>query len=149
VRLPDILKHQKKCPLKTIVAYDNFHEETFEGVLEIINNQVDPNTGMINLRSVFENSCRDLWPGQFVRTRLILRVEKDVLAIPFTCVQLTTAGPVAFVVKDDGTVEKRNLELGERQDDTILVKNGLQAGERVVMEGQLNLSDGVSVRIHQ
>ncbi len=53
--------------LKVIAAYDKFEEETFTGNLFMLDNRVDPKTGMIKLRAAFENRDRALWPGQFVR----------------------------------------------------------------------------------
>jgi multidrug efflux system membrane fusion protein len=147
IRLPDIQKYQRLGHLKTLAAYEDFNGETFDGSLEIVNNQVDPNTGMIKLRSIFENGKKDLWPGQFVRVRLILYTQKDALIIPFTAVQMTMSGPVAFVVNDHMTVERRPLSLGPRQDEKVIVLDGLRAGESVVLEGQLNLTPGAHIYV--
>ena len=147
IRLPEIQKYRRLAPLKTLVAYEHFKEEVFEGTLEIVNNQVDPNTGMIQLRAVFANDCRELWPGQFVRTRLILCTQPSAIVIPYTCVQMTLSGPVAFVIQENMTVERRPLKLGQRQDDQIIVLEGLRAEETIVMEGQINLSPGVKVYV--
>jgi multidrug efflux system membrane fusion protein len=65
--------------------------------------------------------------------------------IPYTAVQQTIHGPVAFVVKNDRSVERRPLRLGNRQDLSVIVLEGLQIGETIVLEGQLNLSDGAQV----
>jgi multidrug efflux system membrane fusion protein len=147
VQLPDIQKYQRKGCLKTLAAYENFHDEMFEGRLEIVNNEVDPGTGMIKLRAVFENEQRELWPGQFVRIRLVLYTQKDALRIPFTAIQMTASGPVAFVAKSNMTVERRQLKLGQRQGEKAIVLEGLKAGETVVLEGQLNLTPGAHIYI--
>lgn len=145
IRLPEIQKYRRLSTLKTLVAYEDFKGEVFEGTLEIVNNEVDPHTGMIQLRSIFENQCRELWPGQFVRTRVILYTEKNAIVIPFTCVQMTLSGPIVFVVRDDMTVEPRLVKLGQREDESVIVLEGLKDKETIVMEGQLNLSAGVRV----
>jgi len=145
IHLPDIQKYNKQGCLLTKVAYENFRGETFDGTLAIVNNEVDADTGMIKLRALFHNEAKDLWPGQFVRTRLILTTQKDALVIPFTAVQMTTSGPVAFVVKEQMTVERRSLVLGPRQDEEVLVLEGLKPGETIVLEGQLNLTPGAQV----
>jgi len=147
VKLPQIQKYRRENTLRVLAAYEDFSGEVFEGKLDILDNQVDPKTGMILLRAVFENTKRELWPGQFVRTRLVLCVKEDAVVIPNTVVQQTISGPVAFVVKEDMTVERRALKLGARQDLSIIVLEGLSAGEKVVSEGQINLSDGVRVYI--
>lgn len=145
-QLPQIQKHSRGDPLKVLAAYENFQGEIFEGTLFMLNNAVDPNTGMITLRALFENGKRELWPGQFIRTRLILATEPHAIVIPYTAVQLTQTGPVVFVVKDDSRVEQRPVKLGQREDDTVMVLEGLKAAEKIVTEGQLNLYSGAKVR---
>ncbi len=147
IQLPDIQKYNRMAPLKTLVAYENFQGETFQGALDIVNNQVDPNTGMIKLRALFENGKRELWPGQFVRVRLILYTQQDALLLPFTAIQMTASGPVAFVATPQMTVERRPVTLGQRQDDLVIVLTGVKAGESVVLEGQLNLTPGSHIYI--
>ena len=147
IKLPEIQKYRRQNTLQVVAAYEDFSDEIFEGKLDIVNNQVDPSTGMIQLRAIFENGKRELWPGQFIRTRMILYVKEDALLIPNTVVQQTISGPVAFVVKEDMTVERRPLKLGSRQDTSIIVLEGLKAGEKVVLEGQINLSEGARVYI--
>ncbi len=147
VKLPEIQKYRRQNTLKTLAAYENFTDEIFEGKLDILNNQVDPKTGMIQLRAIFENKERELWPGQFIRTRLVLYTKEDALIIPYTAVQQTLSGPVAFVVKEDMTVERRPLKLGARQDLSVIVLEGLKSNETIVLEGQINLSDGVKVYV--
>jgi len=146
-KFPDIQKYRRQACLKTLAAYENFSDEIFEGNLEIVNNQIDPNTGMIQLRAVFQNCQRELWPGQFIRTRLVLTTQKDALVIPYTAVQQTQTGPIAFALKSDMTVERRALKLGQRQDENIIVLEGLHPQETIVLEGQINLSPGAHVHI--
>jgi len=145
IRLPEIQKYRRQGTLKVLASYEDFKGETFEGKLDILDNQVDPNTGMIQLRAIFENTNRELWPGQFIRERLVLYTQKDALVIPYTAVQLSLNGPLAFVVKEDMTVDQRSLKLGPRQDDQVVVLEGLKNGETIVLEGQLNLSPGAKV----
>lgn len=147
IRLPEIQKYKRLGTLKTVAAFEDFSGPVFEGTLNILDNQVDAGTGMIRLRATFDNQTRELWPGQFIRTRLVLTREPNALVIPYTAVQLTLSGPIAFVVKDDMTVEPRSLKLGPRQEEQVMVLSGLKAGETVVLEGQLNLSLGAKVYI--
>ena len=102
---------------------------------------------MITLRALFENTKRELWPGQFIRTRLILYTVSDAVIIPYTALQLTQSGPVVFVVKEDKSVEQREVTLGQREDENVIVLKGLAAGEKIVTEGQLNLFNKAYVDI--
>jgi len=144
-QLPQIQKYNRNGNLKVMAAYEDFKEEVFEGKLFMLDNSVDAQTGMIKLRALFPNGKRELWPGQFIRTRLILTTLPNAVLIPYTAVQLTMSGPVAFVVKGDQTVEQRALKLGQREDDQVIVLEGLKGGEKIITEGQLNLFEGAHV----
>ena len=138
-------RNRSEKPLEVIAAFKNFNEESFKGELAIIDNQVDVNTGLIKFRSVHANEDRALWPGQFIRARLILHIIPDAIVIPYSAVQLTQTGPVIFVVKEDSTVTQQPVTLGQRQDDEIIVLKGLQPTDTIVTEGQLNLHTGAKV----
>jgi multidrug efflux system membrane fusion protein len=146
-QLPMIQKYNGKGNLKVLAAYEDFTQDIFEGKLFMLDNSVDSKTGMITLRAQFENKARELWPGQFIRTRLILYTVPDAVIIPYTAIQITQNGPVIFAVKEDGTVEQRAVKLGQREDENVIVLQGLKANETIVTEGQLNLFDGAKVDI--
>ena len=146
-QLHRVQKYQREGTLKVLSAYENFKGEVFEGKLYMIDNKVDKNTGMITLRAIYENTKRELWPGQFVRTRLVLHTLPNAVIIPYSAIQLTQKGPVVFVVKSDHTVEQRSITLGQREDENIIITKGLKGGETIVTEGQLNLYDGAKVNI--
>lgn len=146
-QLQKIRKYQKMNSLKVIAAFEEFGQETFSGELYMIDNEVDPQTGMIKIRSIFPNEERDLWPGQFIRTRLILTTIQDGVVIPFTAIQMTPNGPLVFTVTEEMRVEARQVKLGQRNGDEILVLDGIHPEETIVIEGQINLADGVKVFI--
>lgn len=146
-QLPQVQKCDRKKTLRVLAAYEDFTEDVFEGKLFMLDNTVDPATGMIKLRGLFENECRELWPGQFIRIRLVLHTIPDAVLIPYAAIQLTQTGPIVFVVKEDFTVEQRTVQLGQREDDQIIILNGIKAGEKIAVEGQLNLYPGVKVYI--
>lgn len=146
-QLPQIQKADRQKSLKVLAAYENFSQDVFEGKLFMIDNGVDPATGMIKLRALFENANRQLWPGQFIRNRLILSVIPDAVQIPYTAIQLTQTGPIVFIVKDNFTVEQRSVKLGQREDDQVIVLEGVKANEQVAVEGQLNLYTGAHVYV--
>ena len=134
-------------PLKLQVAYEDLSHPFAEGTLDMIDNQVDQDTGLITFKAIFDNSDRKLWPGKFVKTRLILKTEKNAILIPFKALHQTASGPIVFVIKDDDTADLRQVQLGQRQDDNIIILKGVEEGEQVVMDGQLNLSQGTKVTI--
>ena len=102
---------------------------------------------MIKLRGIFDNFNRMLWPGQFIRNRLILYTMEDAVVIPYMAVQMTQTKPIVFVINDEMIAEQRTVKLGQRENETIIALEGLKAGEKIVTEGQINLSNGKSVTV--
>lgn len=147
VELPKI-QRQKEKTLDVLAAYEDFSEDqTFKGLLYMLDNRVDPGTGMVKLRAIFENTDRALFPGQFIRTRVILKTIKDAVVIPFSAIQITQEKPIVFVLNQDSTVEQRVVTLGQRQNGSIVVTDGIKPGEKIVTEGQMNLESGTKVFI--
>ncbi len=148
-QLPLVQKYGRTgdVPLKVLAAYESFKDEVFEGSLYMVDNMVDEETGMIKIRGIFENKNRELWPGQFVRARLLLHTQKNAVVIPHFAVQMTLNGPMVFVVNDSGVVEQKAVKLGQRQEDTVIVLSGLQGGERIATDGLINLYSGAKVSI--
>jgi membrane fusion protein, multidrug efflux system len=145
--LPHIRKYHTQKPLETRVSFESLSQNFITGSLEMLDNEVDTKTGMVKLRATFTNDKEELWPGQFVRTRLILTIAKDSLLIPTQAVDITVNGKFVYVLKEDGTVDMRPVTLGQQQDDNIIVLNGLKEGETIVTEGLFNLFPGAKVKI--
>ena len=87
-----------------------------------------------------------LWPGQFVNVRLRVGEVHDGLTVASRVIQRGPKGFFAFVVKPDNTVEMRPVETGPEDRGQILVKKGMNAGDRVVLDGQLRLQPGSLVQ---
>ena len=135
--------HQQKA-LKTTVILNH---ECIEGDLYLINNEVDENTGTILLQALFSNEDQKLWPGQYLDVRLILEMKKNALLLPSQAIQIGQNGPYLYVVKPDNTVELRNVQMGQKENEQIIIETGISPGETVVLEGQLNLYPGAKVVI--
>src|SRR6266516_2971404 len=116
------------------------------GDLYFIDNAVQPGSGTVKARGVTPNPDRALWPSEFVRVRFILDTLKDAMLVPSQAVQVSQSGPFVFVVKSDNTVDLRPVTPGQRQDgDLMVIESGVEAGETVVVTGQLALSPGARV----
>ncbi|HNA63059.1 MAG TPA: efflux RND transporter periplasmic adaptor subunit, partial [Rhabdochlamydiaceae bacterium] len=142
--LPRIVHYHLKQKLKTMAL---LNEECIEGELFLIDNQVNEATGNILLQALFQNDDKKLWPGEFVRARIILDIKKDAILLPKQAIQVGQEGPYLYVVKEDNTVELRKVKLGQNEDEKVIVESGVCPGEIVVLEGQLNLSPGAKVII--
>jgi len=118
-----------------------------KGALTFIDNTVNKATGTIILKGTFANRERRLWPGQFVSVVMNLTTEPNAILVPTPAVMTGQSGQFVFVVKTDLSVEMRTVTSGAIfQGDTVIL-NGLQAGERVVTDGQMRLTPGAKVSI--
>ncbi|HZK90853.1 MAG TPA: efflux RND transporter periplasmic adaptor subunit [Stellaceae bacterium] len=118
-----------------------------EGKLTVIDNAIDQTTGTIRLKATFDNNDERLWPGEFVDVRLILNTRQSAPTVPQQTVQVGPNGYYAYVIKSDDTVERRPVEVASIQDGLAVINKGLQAGEKVVVDGQYRLTEGARVRI--
>jgi multidrug efflux system membrane fusion protein len=118
-----------------------------EGQLAFVDNAVDTTTGTILLKGTFPNADGALWPGEFVNVRLRLYVDKDALVVPATAVVAGQQGSFVFVVRPDSTVATTPVKVTRAAGDVTLVSGELQAGARVVTDGQLRLREGSKVQI--
>jgi membrane fusion protein, multidrug efflux system len=117
------------------------------GELTFLDNVVDRTTGMIRLKGTFPNQERRLWPGQFVEVRLATGTRPDVVVVPAPAVQTGQSGTFVFVVQKDLTVEARPVEAGLEVDGEVILEKGVEAGERVVTDGQIRLVPGAKVEL--
>lgn len=116
-----------------------------DGKLGFIDNAVDPTTGTVTLKALFENTDHALWPGQFVHVKTLVDTTRGVFVVPTTAVQTSQDGSTLYVVKPDKTVELRHVKVVRTDGDRTLLATGVQDGETVVTDGQLRLLPGVKV----
>jgi len=115
------------------------------GQVTMVENTVDPATGMATIRATMPNEKEVLWPGTLVNTSLTLRSE-EALTVPIAALQLNQTGSFVFVVKDDA-VKDRPVKVERNVDGMAVITSGLAEGEVVVTDGALLLSSGTKVSI--
>lgn len=147
--LPKIQAFHKKNPLKVSAFLNQDYKTPFDGNVTLIDNQVDPATGMILIQATLPNTDESLWPGQFVATRIYLETIKNAVLIPEEAIQFGQNGSYVYVVKEDQTVEMRSIVKGQNEDGYVIVEKGVEGGETVVIEGHINLYSGAKVQIVQ
>lgn len=119
-----------------------------QGALTFIDNAVDTTTGTVQLKAQLRNPAGQLWPGQFVNVTLQLGVQPDALIVPTKSVQGGQQGSYVFVVQPDGRAVSRAVTLGPTTGGgAVIIERGLVAGERVVTDGQSQLTAGALVRV--
>jgi multidrug efflux system membrane fusion protein len=115
------------------------------GVLTVIDNAVDTNTGTIRLKATFDNHERLLWPGEFVNVVLTLDTQDNAIVVPSEAVQDGQKGQFIFVVKGDQTVESRSVTVTRTIGRRAVIAKGIVPGETVVTDGQLRLFPGAKI----
>jgi multidrug efflux system membrane fusion protein len=112
------------------------------GKLSFIDNEVDTATGTIKLKGEFANTDHRLWPGAFADVSMTLTNEPHAVVIPTSALQNGQQGQYVFVVKNDNSVEMRNVSVNRANDKESVISSGLQPGEMVVTDGQVRLTPG-------
>jgi len=117
------------------------------GVLQVIDNQVDPSTGTFKLRSQFPNLDSNLWPGQFANVRMKVSTTANGLVIPAQAVQRGPDGDYVYQLQADKTVKMQPVTVAnEVGSSNVMISKGLVAGDQVVTEGQFRLKPGSKVQ---
>ncbi|MGH8742987.1 MAG: efflux RND transporter periplasmic adaptor subunit [Burkholderiales bacterium] len=119
------------------------------GKLAFVDNSVDPATGTIRLKAVYENKEKILWPGQFANVEVTLYTQPDAIVVPSQAMQTGPKGQYVFVVKPDLTAEMRDVVVAWTEGAETVVAKGLKPGEQVVTNGQLRLTPGVKVGLQK
>lgn len=144
--IPVILENKKADePLQVKVTVGNTGKTVYEGKVLVIDNQVDPLIAAVRVKAQIPNDKLELLPGQFARISLNANTLKDVIAVPTQAIVISPNGRLVYVVdKDDKVVSKPVKVTYEYQGTSVIT--GIEAGDRVVVEGKQNLRTGSKVR---
>lgn len=148
--LPEVQRELARGTLKALVRVPSDPPERARGgQVTFVDNAVQNSTGTVNLRATIPNADHHFWPGQFVNVTLVLATAKGAVLVPNQATQISQQGPYVYVVKPDSTAELRQVTLGQRQGDDVVVTKGVAASERVVVAGQLTVTPGGKVRVQE
>ncbi len=140
----DAVQAQADLPVE---AWDREERQLLaSGTLASLDNRIDTATATLRLRARFANADERLFPNQFVNIRLQVS-DRQALVIPDAAVQFGAKGSFVYVIGQDNKSSMRSVRLGASESGRISVLEGLQPGERVVLEGLDNLRDGTEVEI--
>lgn len=116
------------------------------GTLSFIDSSVDTTSGTIVLKADIDNTASKLWPGQYVTATTQLGAYANATTVPLVAVQQSDSGPYVFVVGANHKVKKQPVTVVASVGETAVVGPELKPGDHVVVEGQLRLADGATVR---
>ncbi len=146
--LPQIMKQVQTGAKLSVTAYDRSNTTSLAGgTLETLDNQIDTTTGTLKLRAMFNNESNLLFPNQFVNARLLVDTIHDAVIVPTSAVLNGSMGQFVYVVKPDNTVTVRPVKTGPVDGERTSIASGLQAGERVVIDGSDRLKEGAAITI--
>ena len=146
--LQQVLAQMKQGQLGVQVYSRDDNTKIAEGKLLTIDNQIDSTTGTVKLKAEFDNRDNSLWPNQFVNIRLFLSVRKNAVVIPSAVVQSGAQGSFAYVIGSDNKAEVRPIQVDFSEGNLSVIRQGLHAGEQVVVDGADKLQAGAAVTAH-
>lgn len=140
--------HRRMAAEKIFVAATDVNHQKIAtaGELFFIDNTIDNLTGTIELKASFANENNELWPGQFVNVELGLYTIDQAILVPTRAIQQGQKGSYVFVINSDDRAEYRGIQTGEVIGNETIITEGLEANERVAIDGQFRLADGSAVQ---
>lgn len=146
--LPPVAKRFRAGQKLSVEAWDRDRRNKLAvGTLTTLDNQIDPSTGSLKLRAMFDNKDNSLYPNQFVNTRLLVEEKHGVVLLPTAAIQLTTNSKYVWMLKPDNTVTVRNVTTGTEEGQQSEITSGIEPGDTVIMTGVDKLNEGMRVTV--
>ena len=146
-QLPVLSKALSNAALKVEAFTTDSRTLLDTGTLQVVDNQVDPQTGTIRIKADFPNDKLQLWPGQFVNVRLLADTLKGAVVAPTASVQRGPNGPFVYAISADETVTIRPVKVTQQTEKDAVIAEGLSAGDKIVVSGFGRLEDGAKVTV--
>jgi multidrug efflux system membrane fusion protein len=144
--LPAVLQQTRHGQQLKVEALDRAQQgQLATGKLSSIDNQIDTTTGTVKLRAQFDNRAGDLFPNQFVNTRLLVKTLQNQTLIPSSAVQHNGNQDFVYVISADNKVQMRTIKIGNSDKGETAVVEGLKPGEDVANSSFEKLQNGAQV----
>jgi multidrug efflux system membrane fusion protein len=133
-----------------VLAFDQDGErELAAGKLQVVDNQIDPQTGTVRLKAEFANEDNALWPGQFVPVKIRIMVRENIVALPSAAIQRGPEGLYVWVVSAEKKAKMAPVKTGPSQDEKVVIESGIAPGDRIVVGGQYRLEPNSAVQFDE
>ena len=130
--------------MQLILSDGSLYGET--GKADFIDRHVDADTGSMLVQASFPNPDKLLRPGMYCKVKVGMKIAKGALLVPQRCVMELQGQYSVYIVNDSNKVESRQVVVGERIADLWLIEEGLNAGEKVVIEGLQYVRSGIEIK---
>ena len=138
---------QKKIDRKIELILSDESRHPYEGTLQVVDRTVDPQTGTMKIEVSFPNPRSYIRPGQFARLRAVVAERENAVLVPQRAVQELQGAKTVMVVDEQNKVSVRTVSVGDKSDNNFVVLQGLNPGERVIVEGMQKVKPGSEVKI--
>lgn len=139
----DVQEGRLKPNIELILADGSVFED--KGSIDFVNSQINSSTGSLLIQASFPNTSRLLRPGLYAKVRLQMTVAKGAVIIPQRCLS-ELQGQYSVMVADQGdTIESRAVQVGRKIGDMVIIEEGLQAGDKVVIDALQKVQAGMKV----
>jgi len=146
--LPRVVERLKKGDKPAVQAWDKEQKNMLAaGSLLSTDNQIDVATGTLKLKAQFPNTQSKLFPNQFVNVRMVVDTVRNTVVIPTAALQRDNQGTIVYTVRDDSSVAVRRVKPGPSDGEVMAIESGLQAGERVIVDGVDRIREGAKVEV--
>jgi RND family efflux transporter MFP subunit len=147
--LTDERQHVVDRKIKTTIVLANGQVYPETGIVDFASNRVDPSTGTIQVRAVFENKDHFLTPGLFVRVRVEPEESYQAVLVPERSIGTDQSDKFVYVIDDKGVAQRRNVKLGTKQGKLRVIQEGVAPTDRVAISGTLLVRPGMPVNAEE
>jgi membrane fusion protein (multidrug efflux system) len=142
---PGSAKRGAAAKLKFDLILSDETKHPYQGTFRVVDRTVDPATGTLKVEASFQNPGSYLRPGQFARLRVAVAELENAVLVPARAIQELQGAKTVLVVDDQNNAVVRTITVGEKADSYVVVLQGLNGGERVIVEGMQKVRPGSPV----
>jgi RND family efflux transporter MFP subunit len=139
------IRSARESQVNVFLGLDNQEGYPYEGVIDFVENRIDPSTGTLKVRGLFANADDALAPGLHARIKLPMGQPYQALAIPERAIATNQGRKIAYIVDKENRVRERAITLGPQQGELRVIAAGISPGERVIVNGLQRVRDGIQV----
>lgn len=145
--LDEFRRYRHHEELHAEVSREGDARRVAEGKLVFVDNAINPQTGGVLMKARVPNEQEQLWPGELVKIRLVLRVEPEAVVVSEAAVQPGQEGSFVYLINKENRVRVRPVTISRQLGDQVVIATGLKGGERVITEVPQALTEGAQVQV--